>query len=66
MALRFAVQADTEQECAAGLELLHSLGLVTRMEPRLLTDDRWMARAVPRMSEAPTVEGAGRGPGVSG
>lgn len=59
MALRFAVQADTEQECAAGLRLLQSLGLVTRMEPRLLTDNRWMARAVPRMNEAPAEEGRG-------
>lgn len=66
MALRFAVQADTEQECAAGLELLHSLGLVTRMEPRLLTDDRWMARAVPRMSGAPAGDDPDRGPGASG
>jgi hypothetical protein len=62
MALRFAVQADTEQECAAGLELLHSLGLVTRMEPRLLTDNRWMARAVPRITKAPA--DGDRGPGV--
>lgn len=52
MALRFAVQADTEQECAAGLRLLESLGLQTAMQPRLLTDDRWMARAVPRMTKA--------------
>lgn len=59
MALRFAVQADTEQECAAGLRLLQSLGLVIRMEPRLLTDNRWMARAVPRMSEAPVREDQG-------
>ncbi|QQM45178.1 hypothetical protein [Streptomyces liliifuscus] len=62
MALRFAVQADTEQECAAGLELLHTLGLVTRMEPRLLTDNRWMARAVPCTTKAPAEDG--RGPSV--
>ncbi|MCZ4510435.1 hypothetical protein O3Q52_20025 [Streptomyces sp. ActVer] len=65
MALRFAVQADTEQECAAGLRQLQSLGLVTRMEPRLLTDNRWMARAVPRMTQAPAVDDD-RGPAASG
>jgi hypothetical protein len=53
MALRFAVQADTEQECAAGLRLLESLGLQTAMLPKLLTDDRWMARAVPGKTKAP-------------
>lgn len=46
MAIRFAVQADTEQECAEGLQLLQQLGLRPAMMPRLLTDDRWMARAV--------------------
>lgn len=66
MTMRFAVQADTQQECAAGLALLLSLGMQIRMEPRLLTDDRWMARAVPRMNGAPTGDGAGRGPAVSG
>jgi len=64
MALRFAVQADTEQECAAGLRLLESLGLQTAMTPRLLSDDRWMARAVPRMTKAPAEDG--RGPVASG
>lgn len=59
MAIRFAVQADTEQECAEGLEQLLTLGLQTRMELRMLTDDRWMARAVPRMTEAPAEEGRG-------
>lgn len=48
MALRFAVQADTRQECARGLEeLCERLGLQPAMLPRLLTDNRWMARAVP-------------------
>lgn len=54
MALRFAVQADTEQECAAGLRLLETLGLQPAMLPKLLTDNRWMARAVPRMTQTPT------------
>ena len=62
MALRFAVQADSEQECAEGLRLLQQLGLQTAMQPRQLTDDRWLARAVPT-TKAPA---DGRGPGVSG
>ncbi|MFB7736189.1 hypothetical protein ACFC08_17750 [Streptomyces sp. NPDC056112] len=65
MALRFAVQADTQQECAQGLkELCAGLGLVPAMLPQLLSDDRWMARAVPKQ-KAPTAE-SGRGPAVSG
>jgi len=63
MTVRFAVQADTEAECAAGLRLLESLGLQMRMRPTLLTDNRWMARAVPRITKAPDEEV--RGPGVS-
>lgn len=63
MSMRFAVQADTEQECAAGLKQLLALGLVPAMLPRLLTDNRWMARAVPRTTKAPTEED-GRGPSV--
>lgn len=62
MALRFAVQADTEAECAAGLRMLQSLGLQTAMTPKLLTDNRWMARAVPVM-KAPAED---RGPDSSG
>lgn len=58
MALRFAVQADTEQECAEGLRLLEQLGLRPAMLPKLLSDNRWMARAVPGM-KAPTSEGQG-------
>jgi hypothetical protein len=60
MALRFTVQGDDEQETAAGLELLLSLGLREFMPPRCLTGDRWMARAVPAQTSAPTVED-GRG-----
>lgn len=47
MALRFTVQGDTKAETAAGLQLLLKLGLQLRMRPTLLTDNRWMARAVP-------------------
>ncbi|NUP15360.1 MAG: hypothetical protein HOZ81_04500 [Streptomyces sp.] len=60
MALRFAVQADTEQECAEGLRQLLALGLVPAMRPTLLTDDRWMARAVPGTTKAPAGEGRGQ------
>lgn len=61
MALRFAVQADTEAECAEGLRQLVMLGLVPAMQPRLLTDNRWMARAVPGKPKAPADEGRGHG-----
>ncbi|WP_060905343.1 hypothetical protein [Streptomyces scabiei] len=47
MGQRFTVQADTERECAAGLQLLLSLGLELAMPPRLLSGSRWMARAAP-------------------
>ena len=59
MALRFTVQGDDEQETAAGLELLLTLGLQEFMPPRQLTDQRWMARAVPRMTKARTDDGPG-------
>lgn len=65
MTLRFTVQGDTEAETAAGLELLLTLGLREWMPPRELTGDRWMARAVPRMTKVP-VEGDGRGLDGSG
>jgi hypothetical protein len=48
MAIRFAVQADTREGCVEGLERLVKLDLVPTMLPVLLTDNRWMARAVPR------------------
>lgn len=63
MAIRYAVQADTEQECAEGLRLLEELGLRPAMLPKLLTDNRWMARAVPGNAKAPAGEGQGRGQG---
>ncbi len=52
MTVRFTVQGDSEQETAAGLELLLSLGLQPAMPPRQLTNDRWMARAVPAQTTA--------------
>ncbi|MEU3161801.1 hypothetical protein ABZ753_31015 [Streptomyces griseoincarnatus] len=47
MAIRASVQADTEDECVEGLAKLVDAGFVPIMMPRLLTDNRWMARAVP-------------------
>lgn len=62
MALRFAVQADTEAECAQGLEALcERLGLEPAMLPRQLTDDRWLARAIPGNAKAPVGEDRGQG-----
>lgn len=60
MAIRFAVQADTREECVAGLAQLVRLDLVPVMLPVLLTDNRWMARAVPRPA-APADDGQERG-----
>ncbi|MGW4042971.1 hypothetical protein [Streptomyces sp. NPDC004721] len=48
MAIRIGVQADSEDECAEGLARLVDAGYVPVMLPRMLTDSRWMARAVPR------------------
>jgi hypothetical protein len=59
MALRYTVQGDDEQETAVGLELMVAAGLQLAMPPRQLSDDRWMARAVPRMREARTEDGPG-------
>ena len=55
------MQGDDEQETAAGLELLVSAGLQLAMPPRQLTDDRWMARAVPVQTSAPDADGDNRG-----
>jgi hypothetical protein len=41
------VQADSEEECSEGLALLVDAGMLPVMMPRLLADNRWMARAVP-------------------
>jgi hypothetical protein len=65
MAIRFTVQGDDEAETAAGLELLLSLGLQPAMPPRQLTNDRWMARAVPT-EKAPAGADPSRGLDVSG
>jgi hypothetical protein len=65
MAIRVGVQADSEDECVEGLARLVDAGFVPVMLPRFLTDGRWMARAVPAPTKAPTGE-SGRGPGVSG
>jgi len=63
--LRFTVQGDSEAETAEGLRLLIAAGLQPAMPPRQVTDQRWMARAVPRMAKAPTAESS-RGPVMSG
>ncbi len=66
MAVRYGIQADTQRECQQALELLcQQLGLEPALPPRLLSDDRWMARAVPT-TRAPTASDGGRGSGVSG
>ncbi|MER7053455.1 hypothetical protein [Streptomyces sp. NPDC000351] len=59
MALRFTVQGDDEAETAEGLRLLVAAGLQAAMPPRRLTDNRWMARAVPDMAKAWTEDGPG-------
>lgn len=48
MAIRYAVQADTREECVAGLEQLVAAGLIPVMLPVQIRTDGWMARAVPR------------------
>ncbi|MEU5772697.1 hypothetical protein ABZ819_05250 [Streptomyces venezuelae] len=54
MSVRFAVQASTERECQQALELLcRQLGLEPVLLPRLLSDNRWMARAVPGTPKPP-------------
>jgi hypothetical protein len=47
MAIRYGVQADSEEECSEGLALLVDAGMLPVMMPKLVTDNRWMARAVP-------------------
>ncbi|HEX5541968.1 MAG TPA: hypothetical protein VFX60_10490 [Micromonospora sp.] len=63
MAIRASIQADSEDECVEGLAKLVDAGFVPVMLPRLMTDNRWMARAVPTKTPA---EGFGRGLGVPG
>ena len=62
MAIRVSVQADSEDECVEGLAQLVDAGYQPVMLPRLLTDNRWMARAVPT-AKAPVDD---RGPVASG
>ncbi|MEU0589957.1 hypothetical protein [Streptomyces ardesiacus] len=65
MAIRVSVQADDEDECVEGLARLVDAGFQPVMMPRLMTDDRWMARAVPApTAKAPAADG--RGPAVPG
>jgi hypothetical protein len=65
MAIRVGVQADSQDECAEGLAQLVDAGYLPVMLPTLLTDNRWLARAVPApTTKAPTTDG--RGLGVSG
>jgi hypothetical protein len=47
MTIRVGVQGDTREECIEGLELLVQAGFVPVMLPTFLSDNRWMARAVP-------------------
>ena len=63
MAIRYGVQADSEDECAEGLALLVDAGFVPVMLPRLLTDNRWLARAVPAPAVKTPAEDD-RGPGT--
>jgi hypothetical protein len=56
MAIRYAVQADTREECVQGLEQLVAAGLVPVMLPVQVRTDGWMARAVPRPTTAPAVD----------
>jgi hypothetical protein len=53
MAIRYGVQADSEEECAEGLARLVDAGMLPVMLPKLLTDNRWMARAVPSPGREP-------------
>ncbi|WP_030168990.1 hypothetical protein [Streptomyces sp. NRRL S-813] len=65
MAIRIGVQADSREECVEALARLVEAGYMPVMLPTQVTDDRWLARAVP----APTTKapaGDGRGSVVSG
>ena len=57
MALRFTVQGDSEQETAAGLQLLLSLGLQAKLPPTDMIGNGWMARAVPTTKAPPNPAG---------
>jgi hypothetical protein len=65
MAIRIGVQADSRDECVEALAQLVAAGFVPIMLPAQVTDDRWLARAVPAPNtKAPTE--TGRGSVVSG
>jgi hypothetical protein len=59
MAIRASVQADTHDECVEALERLVGAGFIPTMLPRQVTDDRWMARAVPAPTPTRDREPAG-------
>jgi len=48
MAIRYGVQADSEEECAEGLARLVDAGMIPVMLPKPVAEGRWMARAVPQ------------------
>lgn len=56
MTIRVGVQGDTRDECIQGLELLVQAGFVPVMLPTYLSDNRWMARAVPAPTPRPAAE----------
>lgn len=66
MAIRIGVQADSRDECVEGLALLVEAGFVPVMLPAQVTDDRWIARAVPAPKAKAPAADDGRGLGVSG
>lgn len=49
MGVSFGVAADTAQECAEALALLHRLGvdITVTLPPAQVGGHRWIARAVP-------------------
>jgi hypothetical protein len=54
MALRFTVQGDDEAETTVGLQMLLTLGLETKMPPKDMISNGWMARAaLPTPAEEP-------------
>lgn len=60
----YMVRCSTRAACQAALDrLCAALDAEPTMTPKRLTDDRWMARAVPaRTTKAPTGDHPGRGP----
>lgn len=63
MAVRYSVQADSREECAAAVdELCTRMGAEPTMKPvQMSIDNRWLARAAPTAREtrpAPPVQPA--------